>query len=107
MSDSTAIFRILKTIDYAFENEIKGSDIFDLQEIGISDRRLRIILKSLYENGYIDGIHFIYICNEDIPDYKLDGCHLTIDGMLFLEENSSMKKAYRLLKEAKDWIPGL
>lgn len=34
------------------------------------------------------------------------GCHLTVNGMLFLEENTSMKKVYRFLKETKEWIPG-
>ena len=49
----------------------------------------------------------MYVMNDDIPDYKLMGCYLTIQGMLFLEENSAMKTVYRTLKEAKEWIPGL
>ncbi|WP_289087383.1 YjcQ family protein [uncultured Veillonella sp.] len=106
MSDSKAIYLILKSIDFAFENNLHR-DIFDLDKIKISERRLRIILKSLYDSGYIDGIDFIYVMNDDIPDYKLMGCYLTIQGMLFLEENSTMKTVYRTLKEAKEWIPGL
>lgn len=106
MSDSKAIYLILKSIDFAFENNLRR-DIFDLDKIKISERRLRIILKSLYDSGYIDGIDFIYVMNDDIPDYKLMGCYLTIQGMLFLEENSTMKTVYRTLKEAKEWIPGL
>ena len=106
MSDSKAIYLILKSIDFAFENNLHG-DIFDLDKIKISERRLRIILKSLYDSGYIDGIDFMYVMNDDIPDYKLMGCYLTIQGMLFLEENSAMKTVYRTLKEAKEWIPGL
>lgn len=105
MSDSKAIYLILKSIDEAFEKNIHGSDIFDLEKIGISERRLRIILKSLYDYGYIDGITFLRT-GDDIPGYKLMGCHLTVNGMLFLEENTSMKKVYRFLKETKEWIPG-
>lgn len=105
MSYSRAIFLVLQSIDVAFE---KGQcrDIFDLEKIGISDRRLRIILKSLYDDGYIDGIKFIYCMNDEIPDYKLLGCHLTVDGMLYLENNTTMKHVYAALKEAKSWIPG-
>lgn len=57
--------------------------------------------------GYIDGIDFIPILGSDIPDFKLIGCHLTISGMIYLEDNTTMKNAYKLLKEAKEWIPGL
>lgn len=106
MNYSKAIFRILKTIDVAFENGTKGSDIFDLEKLEVSDRRLQIILKSLYDDGYIDGIFFIDIMGEELPDYKLDGCHLTIAGMQYLENNSTMKQVYAALKEAKEWIPG-
>ncbi|WP_196607162.1 YjcQ family protein [Pectinatus frisingensis] len=105
MNYSKAIFRILKTIDVAFENGQRGSNIFDLNKLGISDRRLRIILKSLYNDGYIDGIAFINVMGDEIPDYKLMGCHLTVDGMLYLENNSAMKQIYAALKEAKEWIP--
>lgn len=42
---------------------------------------------------------------DEIPDYKLMGCHLTVDGMLYLENNSTMKQIYAALKEAKEWIP--
>ena len=32
---------------------------------------------------------------------------LTLTGLDYLENNSSMKKAYKILKEAKEWIPGM
>ncbi|WP_260312134.1 YjcQ family protein [Lactococcus lactis] len=31
---------------------------------------------------------------------------MTIKGIEYLDENSMMKKAYKTLKELKDWIPG-
>ncbi len=106
MNYSKAIYRILKTIDVEFEKGTQTSNIFDLEKLGISYRRLCIILKSLYDDGYIDGIAFINTLGSDIPNFKLMGCHLTISGMAYLEDNTTMKKAYNLLKEAKEWIPG-
>lgn len=106
MSYSKVIYQILKSIDVAFEDETPPTEIFDLEKMGISYRRLCIILKSLYDCGYIDGIVFISGLNGDVPDFKLMCCHLTVDGMLFVEDNTAMKQAYRLLKEAKEWIPG-
>lgn len=104
---SKAIYRILKTIDIEFEKGTQTSDIFDLEKLDISYRRLCIILKGLYDDGYIDGVDFIPILGSDIPDFKLIECHLTISGMIYLEDNTTMKNAYKLLKEAKEWIPGL
>lgn len=106
MNYSKAIFLILQSIDVAFENRQRGNDIFDLDKIGISERRLCVILKSLYDKGYIDGIVFPRCINDDIPGYKLLGCHLTMDGMLYLKNNTTMKRVYAALKEAKSWIPG-
>lgn len=106
MNYSTAIYKVLMSIDIAFENDSPPNETFDLEKIGISYKRLCVILKSLYESGYIDGIAFIECMGNEIPDFKLCGCHLTMDGMLYLENNSTMKQAYRVLKEAKDWIPG-
>lgn len=106
MDYSKAIFLVLKSIDAAFESGHRGNDIFNLDKIGISERRLRIILKSLHDDGYIDGIHFIYVLNDELPGYKLDGCHLTIAGMEYLATNTTMKRVYATLKEAKSWIPG-
>lgn len=106
MNYSKAIYRILKTIDIEFEKGTQTSDIFDLEKLDISHRRLCIILKGLYDEGYIDGIAFVPALNSNDLDFKLMNCHLTISGMNYLEDNTTMKSAYKLLKEAKEWIPG-
>ena len=32
---------------------------------------------------------------------------ITTKGIEYLEDNSKMKQAYKILKEIKDWIPGM
>ena len=76
---SIVIYKILKIIDTGFETKI-----FSYPESF---------------NGLKLSAH------RSKPVYNLDHLSLTLEGMLFLEENSSMKKAYKLLKGLRDWIP--
>ena len=103
---STTIYQILKAIDVAYENNSFEFDTtFDLEKMKISERRLLLNLENLIEDGYIKGLALI-------PDLKnqysisISNPRLTTAGLLFLEENSAMKRAYNTLKEIKGWIPG-
>lgn len=103
---STIIYQILKAIDVAYENNsFKFDTTFDLEKMKISERRLFLNLDNLIEDGYIKGLTLI-------PDLKnqysvsISNPRLTTKGLLFLEENSTMKRAYNTLKEIKGWIPG-
>ena len=104
MSYSTAIFQILKAIETLDESvDFNLFEVFDISKINISEKLLIKILKNLIEEGYIKNFQIIVsgsnIFTSNYPE-------LTLKGMLFLEENSSMKKAYKTLKEIKGWIPG-
>ena len=107
MLDHTkAIFQILKAIDVAFEKQnFDLKETFNLGKLNISEHRLILILENLVNYGYIDGIKISYSLNNQ-PLISISYPRLTLSGMDFLENNLSMKKAYRLLKELKEWIPG-
>lgn len=104
MSYSTAIFQILKAIE-TLDNSVDFNlfKVFDISKINISEKLLIKILKNLIEEGYIKNFQ-ITVSGNNI--FTSNYPELTLKGMLFLEENSSMKKAYRTLKEIKGWIPG-
>ncbi|HAX52161.1 MAG TPA: hypothetical protein DCX82_09535, partial [Lachnospiraceae bacterium] len=60
----------------------------------------------LLEERYIKGFEIIgtktgrAVCGlEDIT--------ITMKGIEYLQDNSKMKQVYNLLKEVKDWVPGL
>ena len=104
MSYSTAIFQILKAIETLDDSvDFNLFEVFDISKINISEKLLIKILKNLIEEGYIKNFQ-ITISGNNI--FTSNYPELTLKGMLFLEENSSMKKAYRTLKEIKGWIPG-
>ncbi|WP_314811959.1 YjcQ family protein [Fusobacterium pseudoperiodonticum] len=104
MSYSTVIFQILKAIE-TLDNSVDFNlfEVFDISKINISEKLLIKILKNLIEEGYIKNFQ-ITISGNNI--FTSNYPELTLKGMLFLEENSSMKKAYKTLKEIKGWIPG-
>ena len=61
-------------------------------------------MSMLYEAGYIDGIELIPLGGSEY-DFKPISPSITLRGMEYLEENTTMKKAYRLLKGIKDITP--
>jgi hypothetical protein len=101
------IYLILKFIEQSSKkaNPILSVDEFPLEQIGVSEYELNLALLNLYESDYIRGI-------EVIPTDTVEMCvvvsalTLTLEGLEYLEENSTMKKWYKNLKEAKEWIPG-
>lgn len=100
-----AIFLMLKIIEIAnFKGKRLSIKDFPLDKLKITESQLDINFKNLYEAGYIDGV---FIVSTDPVGVKLANPTLTLKGMEYIEENSTMKKVYNALKEAKSWIPGL
>lgn len=100
---SKAIYKILRTIDIWYENDIPIQEMkFDLNKIGVSQRRLALILRGLNNAGYIEGINFSKALTDK---FSPQSPRLTILGMTYLETNSTMKQAYKALKEVRDWLP--
>lgn len=101
---SKNIFKILKTIDYCYINKIPIN--FDLNKLGITEHELGLYLHNLTEDGYIQGITVSKAMNQTYYEkYKNSQyASLTTEGMIFLEENSTMSKLLKTLKETKDWL---
>lgn len=106
MSLDITIFRILKAIDVSYENKNFNSKTLDLDKLGISKQRLVLHLENLVAKGFINGITIRFGTGYQ-PVIAFSAPRLTLDGLDYLENNTSMKKAYNFLKEAKEWIPGL
>jgi hypothetical protein len=76
------------------------------QRFQVPEGYLLDILADLLEERYIKGFEIIgtktgrAVCGlEDIT--------ITMKGIEYLQDNSKMKQVYNLLKEVKDWVPGL
>lgn len=107
MSTSTSIYQILKAIDVSYENnDFDDETTFDLEKMKISKQRLDLLLENLINDGMINGLYLDRDLYGEVS-MSISTPRLTNSGLIYLEENSSMKKAYELLKELKEWIPGI
>ena len=99
------LYQVLKCIKLASSNNIDVYSLIDLEKMKINKYEFEIILENIINEGLI-------INNSPSNFYKkgtinLNKPHLTTKGYEFLNENSLMKKIYKVLKETKEWIPSL
>nr|DAU27907.1 MAG TPA: YjcQ protein [Caudoviricetes sp.] len=102
MDNFKIIYRILKTLEQAMDYEIFDNEIISHDKFGISYERWKNLMIQLNDNGYISGVHVIRAMGGS--GIKLIDPKITLKGMEYLEDNTMMKKAYKLLKGAKDLL---
>ena len=101
---SLNLYQVLKAFEIAScNNNFDYEKTLDLEQLKITENELLIIIDNIIDSGFIKGIIIIPGCS----GFKAINPHLTNLGYDFLENNSTMKKAYSTLKEIKGWIPGL
>ena len=98
-----SLYQVLKLIEYCSYQEKFDYSLFSSENLNISDKELKIILSNALDEKLITGIHLF----PNAEGFKATNPHLTTTGYEFLTENSMMKKAYKTIKEIKDWFPGL
>ena len=103
----TVAYKILSYLKYCYENGIKPDpNILNADTFNISKAQFAKTLKMLSEHGYFSGVKFTPTKIEGIIIGGLYNASITIEGLQYLAENSMMKKAYRIFKEVRDWLPG-
>mgnify|MGYP000958138475 CR=1 FL=1 len=100
MANFKLIYQILTLLDKYLDHDDPDWSKLSSEHFKVTEKRFTHIMLMLYEAGYVDGI-------EPIPlgDFNLISPSITLRGMEYLEENTTMKKAYRLLKGIKDITP--
>ena len=104
MDNFKVIYKILKLLEVAMDYDGFDRNQLTAEYLGISKNRLDAILTMLQEEGYVHGVMYV----RGLHGVKLDPSFgITLKGLEYLEENSTMKKAAALIKGIKDTIPGL
>ena len=103
MENFKIIYKILKSIEESMDYEIFDENVISPGYLGVSKERWKALLIELLDNGYITGLVKVPIMGNRM-DLKIVKPQITIKGMQYLEENSMMKKAYKLLKGIRDII---
>lgn len=106
MDNFVTIYKILKVLEKAMDFDELDMDLISAKALGISENRRLALLKMLADNGYIEGVHIRETCDGMLL-VAMPHPRITLKGLEYLEENSMMKRAYRLAKGIKDVIPGI
>lgn len=108
MNDFTVIYRILKAFQAAMDSDEFDASMISAERLKVSENRLNKLLVQLVKNGYIEGVLLRTYSDSSTPETKiLPSATITLKGLEYLEDNSMMKKAAGVLKELKDFIPGI
>lgn len=93
-------FKILNYLNGCYENCLDASiDSLNANTLGISDHQFYQTMKMLSDDGYVKDVRFRNVLNHP------RNWHINSQGIQYLEENSLMQKAYKVAKEARDWLP--
>ena len=104
MANFKLIYQILTLLDKYLDHEDPDWSKLSAEHFKVTEKRFTHIMLMLYEAGYIDGSELIPL-GGNAYDFKPINPSITLRGMEYLEENTTMKKAYRLLKGIKDITP--
>lgn len=105
MDNFKIIYKILKVFEKNLDVEEPDWEDLTPQKLNISEVLWQNLIQMLIKAGYIDGIK---ITSTATGTYITPiNPQITLQGLQYLEENSMMRKAYRLAKGIKDITPGI
>lgn len=94
------IYRILKTLlKYAGRQDFTN-ELISANKLGVSYEEWSYLMVLLQKSGFIEGVIYTQTLTQRFPEIvDIDRVEITIAGIEYVEENSTMKKIGELLKE--------
>lgn len=105
MDNFKIIYKILKILEKAMDEERFDKYEISNESLGITQARWEMIIAMLAKEGYIEGVSIANVIGSSRPGIKIKDVRITLKGLEYLEENSLMKKAANLIKGISDIIP--
>ncbi len=107
MDNFKVIYKILKYLESAMD--YPGMDMKPIRHeaLGITKERWDALIKMLIDNGYVEGATIEEHIAYEYPVVELDSPRITLKGLEYLHENSTMQKVMKLAKGIKDIVPGM
>lgn len=96
------IYLILSILRSAMDGKLDPKDLSP-EALGISQSKRDSLLVMLAQKGYIQGLKEFHAIG--MSGIRVEDTTITLDGLEYLEENTTMKKVYRFLKGIKDITP--
>ena len=106
MDNFKAIYRILSELEKAMDKKECDVSRFDHEQLGITEERWVHYIEMLSDAGYVKGAsiteNLMGDVNCDVSEMKI-----TLKGIEYLHENSTMQKVIKAAKGIKDIVPGM
>lgn len=90
-------------VAFSILHEISEENIPKADVYGLSDKQFAHLVLDLQDKGYIKDA--AVSLGDDELELYIDEAYVTLDGLQFLHDNSTLMKTYQGLKEVKSWIP--
>ena len=100
-----SVYQVLKAIEYSSYTEENIYYILDLEKLQLTENELKVIIRNILQDGFV--INRPAFAGKKVASDRLLNPQLTTKGYEYLQDNTKMKQAYKVLKEIKGWIPGL
>lgn len=104
MDDFKVLYRILRVIYDAMEYDEFDYNAISPEVLGVSKRKRDALLMMLVDKGYIKGVQAMTVLSGDIVFSFEKHPMLTLDGLEYMHENSTLQKAARAAKGIADII---
>ncbi len=101
------IYRILITLKKAMDLEEFDKSAISCESLEISKPKWSRIIMMLCDSGYITGVEIWNSYESSYPQVCLTRPEITLKGLEYLEENSTMQRLYKAAKGVKEIIPGI
>lgn len=102
---------VYQILSYLYQRLKNGEDV-DGRQISsrsdffhINEKYWNYIIVNIARSGYISGITLLDVDNADTRVTGLDRAQITLLGIEYLTENSTMEKAKQFFKDTKEIIP--
>ncbi len=105
MDNIAIIYKILKALEESMDYEDFDPRRISAEHLGISEARLLFILKMMKDRNLIEGVTF----EEDMTGHLYQNTgrvRITLTGLEYMSENTTMKRVAKTPKGIKDSIPG-
>lgn len=90
----------------SFMREVNDGNMPIAADYGITNEEFWDIIDACQDDGLIKGARFAHGGQSNpILICFTDGIKLTVKGLEYLDEHSAAMKAYKGLKELRDWLP--
>ena len=105
MDNFKTIYRILSALEKSMDVEDPDWGCISPEQLKISETRWASLMRAIVEAGYIAGVKVVS-SKTGTPQVYLIEPRITLEGLEYLENNSTMQKIYRAAKGIKDVLPG-